>query len=350
MFWTAYRPAKIQDVRQFLGVLTPRRCANALLVYFSYLISRLIHRPVHFGMPITVSIEPTTSCNLRCPECPSGLRSFTRPTGMLDAAEFQTWIDQFKHSALYLILYFQGEPFIHPQFFSLIQKARQAGLYTITSTNAHFLDDARARKVIESGLSRLILSIDGATQEVYQQYRVGGRLDTVLSGVHRLVKWKKALNASHPYLVVQFLVFRPNEGQIEEMREWASHVGVDEFQLKTAQLYEYQNGNPLMPRSEHLSRYQKLPDGTYRLRHKLLNHCWRLWHTSVITWDGRVLPCCFDKDARHQLGSLRIHPFRAIWQGALMARFRQKLLRGRAEIDICTNCTEGCRVNPAKMS
>ena len=56
------------------------------------------------------------------------------------------------------------------------------------------------------------------------------------------------------------------------------------------------------------------------------------------------MPCCFDKDATHHLGDLKTNDFRTIWEGKGYDDFRKKLLTGRKEIDICTNCTEGCKV------
>ena len=85
-------------------------------------------------------------------------------------------------------------------------------------------------------------------------------------------------------------------------------------------------------------------DGTYRVKNRLLNYCWKLWHSCVITWDGLVVPCCFDKDATHRLGDLKQQRFSELWFGAPYKTFRQQLLQGRSQIDICTNCTEGCRV------
>ncbi|HRB92899.1 MAG TPA: SPASM domain-containing protein, partial [Chitinophagales bacterium] len=74
---------------------------------------------------------------------------------------------------------------------------------------------------------------------------------------------------------------------------------------KTAQVYDYENGNELIPENEQYSRYRKNSDGTYSIKNSLENSCWKLWHSCVITWDGKVVPCCFDKDAQHQLGDLK---------------------------------------------
>lgn len=340
----AFRVAKIRDACQFFALLTPLRLWNGFLLLSSYYLSRLLSKPLHWGQPMALAMEPTTACNLRCPECPSGLRAFTRATGKLDVENFRAWLPQLSRHALTLTLYFQGEPFIHPHFFKLVQEARRRGLYTITSTNGHFLDEERARQVVESGLNRLVVSVDGATQEVYEQYRVGGKLQEVQDGVRRVVEWKRRLSSPHPHLIIQFLVLQPNEHQIGAMQSWAREVGADELRLKTAQLYDYQRGHPLMPSSERYARYRQQADGTYRLKYRLLNHCWRLWHAVVITWDGQVLPCCFDKDGKHAMGSLAKTSFRKIWRGKACRDFRQRILHGRSQIDICTNCTEGCRV------
>ncbi|MEL7222003.1 MAG: radical SAM/SPASM domain-containing protein [Bacteroidota bacterium] len=333
-----------RDSLNFVKKLSFSRIRNAVLVIASYYYSRLTGKPHQWGMPFTVNFEPTTACNLRCPECPSGLRQFSRPTGNLKADFFRASIDEMAQHLLYLIFYFQGEPYINPDFLDMVAHARDKGIYTITSTNGHFLNDANSRRTIESGLDRLIISIDGTTQEVYEQYRKAGKLEVVLQGVRNIVKWKKQLRSATPHIVIQFLVVKPNEHQISGIRKLADELGVDALSFKTAQVYDYEFGNPLIPTAEGLSRYRQLPDGRYAPKAKIDSHCWKLWHGTVVTWDGRVVPCCFDKDAQHQLGDLKEKSLRDIWYGKRYQAFRKTLFKGRDQIDICTNCTEGCKV------
>ena len=337
---TIYR----RDTANFLRKLTLRRVSNAAKVTASYYLTRWLKRPVSWGKPFTVSIEPTTACNLRCPECPSGLRQFTRPTGNLKADFFRRTLKEIGDDLLYLIFYFQGEPYINPAFLEMVGEASARGVYTITSTNGHFLNDANARATVESGLDRLIISVDGTTQEVYEQYRKEGNLEVVLQGARNLVKWKRKLGATTPHLIFQFLVVAPNEHQMGEVVRLADEIGIDEVKFKSAQLYEYENGNPLMPSDERYARYYRKSDGTFGLKNRLHNHCWKLWHSCVITWDGLVAPCCFDKDVTHRLGDLKTASLAEVWRSAAYDDFRTKLLKGRAEIDICRNCTEGCEV------
>jgi radical SAM protein with 4Fe4S-binding SPASM domain len=226
----------------------------------------------------------------------------------------------------------------------MVAYAESKGIYTATSTNGHFLNEVNAKKTIESGLSRIIISVDGTTQETYEKYRKEGSLDKVLEGTRNLVSARRAAGVRHPHIIIQYLVVAPNEHQIPDIYKLAKTLGVDEVKLKSAQVYEYQNGNNLIPKNEKYSRYQVLPDGTYRLKNRMLNHCWKMWHACVITWNGLVVPCCFDKDASERMGDLKLQDFKSIWHGEAYQHFRSKLLKGRKEIEICKNCTEGTRV------
>lgn len=335
----------INDSINFLQKLTFRRLWNASKVFSSFYVSRFSGTPVQWGLPMSISFEPTTSCNLRCPECPSGLRAFTRPTGMLEQSFFRQTIDEVYKDILYLIFYFQGEPFLNKNFLDMVQYASAKGIYTATSTNAHYLNDDVAKRTVESGLDRLIISIDGTTQEVYEQYRRGGKLHKVIEGAKNIVKWKRELKSKTPFVFFQFLVVRPNEHQVDEIKRIAKEVGVDEVRYKTAQVYDYENDpNQLIPINEKYSRYTKDKIGNYISKNKFANHCWKLWQANVITWDGLVVPCCFDKDATHQLGDLKNQSFREIWHNGRYKKFRRELMTSRKNIDICANCSEGISV------
>jgi len=333
------------DSKNLFKKLTVKRIWNAVKVVSSFQLSQWLQKPIQWGYPISVSFEPTTSCNLRCPECPSGLRSFTRPTGMLQKDFFRETIDDIHQHLLYLIFYFQGEPYLNPEFLDMVKYASSKNIYTATSTNAHYITDEVAKKTVESGLDRLIISIDGTTQEVYQQYRVGGNLNKVIEGAKNIVKWRKALNSKTPFIFFQFLVVKPNEHQLEEIKQLAKEIGVDEVRFKTAQVYDYETDpNQLIPNNERYSRYKKDKDGKYKPKNKLVNRCWKLWHANVITWDGLVAPCCFDKDAMHQLGNIKNESFKNIWNNSNYKQFRTELMKSRKNIDICSNCSEGASV------
>src|SRR6186713_3713725 len=250
------------DTINLLSKLTGKRLWNGVKVLSSYYLSKWTKKAIQWGYPVSISFEPTTSCNLRCPECPSGLRAFTRPTGMLERNFFKETIDQLHKQLLYLVFYFQGEPFLNPDFLVMVKYASSKKIYTATSTNAHYLNDDNARRTIESGLDRLIISIDGTTQEVYEQYRVGGNLSKVIEGTKNIIKWKKELKSKTPFIVFQFLVVKPNEHQIEDVKKLGKEIGVDAVWFKTAQVYDYEKDpNKLIPTIDKYSRYKKTETG-----------------------------------------------------------------------------------------
>ncbi|MCF8325441.1 MAG: SPASM domain-containing protein [Leadbetterella sp.] len=332
------------DYINFLSKLTFKRAINALGLVFGYIYSKITKTPVNGFLPVALAIEPTTSCNLRCPECPSGLRSFTRPTGILETKLFENVITELKDALMYLTFYFQGEPYLHKDFLEMVKFASKKGIYTSTSTNAHYLNYENAKATIKSGLDRVIISLDGTTQDTYQQYRIGGSLDKVIEGTKNLIAAKRELNSSTPHIIFQFLVVKPNEHQLAEAKDLSKTLGVDEIRFKTAQIYDYENGSGLIPENDKYARYKKNTQGKYEIKNKLLNHCWKMWHSAVITWDGLVVPCCFDKDAEYRMGNVSKSSFKDVWLSEKYLSFRKQLIGSRKNIEMCKNCTEGTKI------
>lgn len=334
---------KFRDGFVLFSKLTPRKAWNTMLVWVSYRISRFFKRSFHWGNPISLSIEPTTSCNLRCPQCPSGLRSFSRPTGMLQGNLFERLVEEQKNTLWYMTLYFQGEPYLNPEFLDMVHYASKRGIYTATSTNAHYLNPENAKKTVESGLNRLLISIDGVDQDAYGKYRIGGSLQKVLDGTRNLIEARKESGKKGLHIVWQFIVFGHNEHQLPQIRTLAKEYGVDELAIKTAQIYDFEDGSDLLPQEEKYRRYTEMSAG-FVIKNELLDHCWRMWQSCVITWDGKVVPCCFDKDATHQLGDMKTQSFTKIWHSEAYQAFRKQVLHGRSNIEICKNCSEGTKI------
>jgi radical SAM protein with 4Fe4S-binding SPASM domain len=304
--------------------------------------------PAMAAWPMSLSVEPTTSCNLRCPECPSGLRSFTRPTGMLNPERLSDLLsgpEGMARDLVYLNLYFQGEPYLNPGMDELVATGKREGLYVSTSTNAHHINPERAERIVNSGIDRLIISIDGADQASYASYRVGGQLQKVLEATRHILDARKRLRGRNPHVVWQFLVVGPNEHQLPTMKSMARQWGVDEFVVKTAQLDAPRDGHPLLTQDPRLRRYDRDPSGRWTLRNPMHDRCWRMWQGAVVTWDGQVVPCCFDKDAQHSMGRATDGAaFREIWQSPRYQQFRSSVFAHRAGIEMCRNCSEGTEV------
>lgn len=333
-----------RDFLSWYRCLSAIKIRNAASLFLSFHLSKVRKRSIHWGMPMSISIEPTTSCNLRCPECPSGLRAFTRPTGMLNQEHFQSMLNQFGKQLWSINFYFQGEPYLNKELLPMVQHAVSKQIYTATSTNAHYLTADVAKETVASGLHRLIISLDGTTQETYEQYRIGGKLSKVIEGTKQVVLAKKNARSATPYIIFQFLVVKPNEHQTQDALQLAKELGVDEVRFKTAQVYDYENGHSLIPEQEKYARYRQGKDGKWKIKNKLDNSCWRMWQGCVVTWDGGIVPCCFDKDASHQFGKLTEDSLNHIWKGEKYRAFRSGILTNRSEIEICKNCSEGSKV------
>ena len=334
----------LKDNIQLFRSFTFNRIFNVFKLYLSFILSRITKKSFVLGSPFALSIEPTTTCNLGCPECPSGLRQFTRKTGNLTPEINKKIIDELKSNLTYINYYFQGEPYINRHLFEMIKYANQNNIYCSTSTNGHFLTDKNCKKTIESGLKRLIISIDGVDQKSYENYRINGDFSKVIAGTKNIIKWKEKLNSQTPHIIFQFLVVKTNEHLIDEIKALSKSLKINELRLKTAQLYEFKKGNPLMPTNDQYSRYKLNEDGEYELKNKLYNHCWRMWSSAVVTVNGEIVPCCFDKDAVNKIGNLHTEKFKTIWNSRSYNKFRTLILKDRNDIEICKNCSEGSKV------
>jgi radical SAM protein with 4Fe4S-binding SPASM domain len=295
-------------------------------------------------MPISYSIEPTNHCNLKCPECPSGLGTLTRPLGLLNLEDFKNWIDQIKDTGFYVQLFFQGEPYINKHLPEMIKYAQKNNIYVSISTNGHLVNEKNIDYVLENAPDKLIYSVDGLDEESYQKYRVGGTFKQADMGLTLLIKRKNELEKKNPFVEFQFIVMKQNEHQIDDVTKYCGDVGVDEIVFKTMQISTYENALKFLPNNSKYRRYI-VKDGQFSIKNKLKDHCFALWRTSVITWDGKVVPCCFDKDAGHTLGILNGTMFSEIWTSDAYQKFRSSVLANRKQNSICTNCTEGLKMN-----
>jgi radical SAM protein with 4Fe4S-binding SPASM domain len=327
-----------------LRYFTFTRFLNVLKILLSYNISRVIRKPVVWGMPLTYSIEPTNHCNLKCPECPSGLGTLTRPLGLMKPEFFKKIIDEIDSTGFYVQLFFQGEPYINKNLPEMIEYAQEKNIYISVSTNGHFINEHNAGLFLGPAPDKIIFSIDGIDETTYQNYRIGGTFKAADEGLKLLTDAKKKKKLKKPFIELQFIVMKQNEHLIDKVKQYGISRGVDRTVFKTMQISSYSNAVDFLPQNEVFRRYS-IDNGSFKIKGKLNNHCFALWRTSVITWDGRVVPCCFDKDAVYEFGRLNGTAFNQIWNSGGYQNFRQRVLINRKETDMCSNCTAGIKVN-----
>lgn len=326
-------------MERFYANFTIMKYLNAILNGSSYVTSLASGKPFIWGMPPAIGIELTNHCNLKCAECPSGAGMMKRGRGFMNIDAFKIVVGELRPFLLNLNLYFQGEPMLHPHFFSFLNET--TGIHSTVSTNGHYINEDNARKLAESGLNRIIISLDGISEEAYSKYRIHGDLQKVMNGIFTLSSAIKK-SGSRLKVEIQVLKNRYNEHEIPEIGKIAKRAGAH-LSLKTMQVYDPRQADKWMPSDPNYCRYKK--DGSsFRIKSNLPRRCARLWYNPVITWDMKVVPCCFDKDAEHIMGDLSVNSFREIWHGSKYATFRLKVLSDRKEISICQNCDSGLQV------
>ena len=381
-------------------LLTPARIANQLRCWINYALS--LFGIVHIShYPTFLTIEPSNICQLACPQCPVGMAkkhthggAVSRPHPIGDTTEgagalphplneegvrgrgitnsaspfpdypLSLLADCFRYAHT-IQFYFQGEPLLNPRLPELIHEAAQQGLYTIVSTNAQSLDHEMARRLITSGLHRIIISMDGLSQASYEAYRQGGSVEKTKAAIRYLreereiARRQRHISGDYPIIELQCLLLRSNEQEQSLMRKTYRLLGADRLTFKTAQFYDYQYGNPLMPTRDQDRRYQQCADGTYRLKRSPLRRlwqtltgispCYRLWAGCVLTTGGDVLPCCYDKSHTLAYGNIHTVPLATIFRSKQAKNFRRQVIlapsRQKSGLatatqppEICQNC------------
>ena len=245
-------------------------------------------------------------------------------------------LHQHRKYAFYCNLYFQGEPFLNPQIAEIINMAKRLNYYTVISSNGHFLDKRNCLRIIESGLDKLIISLDGIDSESYSKYRSGGFFIKVIEGIGQMAEAKKKLNKKNPLIVVQMLVNKTNEHQLGEAKKFVDNLGVDVLEFKSMQIYTQEGRKQFLPSGKKFNRYSGKSVNT-KTGSKAKGACSRLWSHVVYTSDGLMVPCCYDKKPEYLIaGEDGLN--KDLWGSEQMQDFRAKLFKSDEVPEICRNC------------
>lgn len=323
--------------RAYAGIITGKKILNLIRVGIDYALSRIMGKVIHHGRVYSMAVEPCNVCNLHCPECPSGAGLLTREKGMINEDLYRRIIYTASPYLINLTLYFQGEPFLHPQATRLIRFAADRHIYVNTSTNAQNITPAMAKDIVLSGLHRIIISMDGHRQQEYEQYRIGGVWARTIQVISWLQAAKKELNSPTPHIEAQCLVLSTTEIYMSEIKHTALQAGADSVSFKSAQFYN--TSSPLMPTLQgRLNRYTHLDNGACVRKPSRTASCYRAWNAVVITWDGLILPCCYDKNARYVYTPWSESQWNNLNSNKQYKTFLHKVLKDKKNITMCQNC------------
>ena len=299
------------------------------------------------SMPKLIIIDPTNHCNLKCPLCPTGSGDTSVAYGLLKLDKYKKVVDVFAKWAQSMNLYFWGEPLLNKSFIEMIRYASQSPyqIRSNTSVNLNAVTDEQIEGLLTSNLDTLHVFIDGTTQEVYEKYRVGGNLETVLNNLKKLIAVKK-LYKSDTTIQWAFIVNKYNEHQVETAKKMASDFGVafELVYLKTHLKEDY-----LAPVDKMIDKYREwLPDNPkyshYDMDTKTRKHplkfCREPWRQVAINWNGDVFPCAHvHTEEKDRMGNIFEQDFAEIWNGEKYVAARKELLGQPNDLEtICHAC------------
>ena len=253
--------------------------------------------------PYKITFDPGNICNLRCPGCHTGIKhpEMLRPAFMkLD--NYKTMFDQVKDHALSVALYNWGEPFLNKQIFDIIDYTRSQKVGTTIHSNLNHFNETMADDIVKSGLTHLYLSIDGASQDVYAQYRVKGHLEQVIHNLKLLIAARKKANSKLPFITWKYLVFPFNKHEVEKARSLAKEIGVDNFEVFDAVI-------KLTDIYDEAENYKQQPE----LFKTLTNPCKSLWASIYLEPNGTVFPCSLSFRENEGFGNLVQSDFKSVW-------------------------------------
>lgn len=341
------RDRKAIDAFVFNRHLTPRKVANLALIAFQQL---FLKNSGVVGYPVRLVIEPTNVCNLSCPLCPAGRDNKDHERGMVDFRMFTDIIDEVGKYLFEIDLYDFGESLLNPRIHDMIEYAARRNIRTNLSSNLNVADP---EKLVKSGLSRLIVSIDGTTPETYRQYRVYGDFNRVIKNVKAINSIKKALGKSEPRLVWRFIVMHHNQHEVPGLWNIAEELGMEvdllPMRLNTAIDREASQNNEAA-KSKWLPTLERFTRSAYRSSKPTVSDgpksCLFLWNQAAVNWDGTVTPCCAISDYKtHGFGHFRKDGgFLAAWNTDAYQRARKMVKHMDADMEkdrrfgMCAGC------------
>lgn len=326
---------KIHRLFSLIRLLNLRRLMNFIRLYAAHHIAAK-NGGITLLPPYALSLELSSVCNLKCPQCPVGLGQINRTKKMMDPNFAMQLLSRFAFNGIVINLYFQGESLLHPEFFKIASFARSKKLYIILSTNGTMINENIAEKLIDSGLQRLIISVDGLNQSSYSHYRAGGDIEKVWKGIGLVHNARAEKRSIWPEIIVQTLVNRYNENELKAIKEKAEMAGADRVKFKTMQIYT--DHDKWTPRNKKFARYREK-----EMVRKPKRHCFRSFSGMVVSADEKFLPCCYDKQAEHVFTGKPEH-FEAIVKSTERKKFLHKIYSQKTMHGICENCPEAIRV------
>jgi radical SAM protein with 4Fe4S-binding SPASM domain len=274
-------------------------------------------------LPEVYYLDTGNICNLRCPFCPTGLLQKSLNRGLMSRDTFDVVFEQIKPHAKTVNLFNWGEPFINENVLYMASACAEHGIRSQIDSNLTLreISDEESDAIVHSGLSRIAASIDGASQQTYERYRVGGNLERALRNLRQLASAKKRAASVTPDISWSFLINKYNEHEIEKAKTMARDIAVPiEFKLMScwdhswnSSLHEQPPPGLQEPVAQQDFRPLPLKLSDLTLHGGLHSWCSQPFDIMVINWDGRVMPCCTVYSDEFAIGNLLEDGINEVW-------------------------------------
>ena len=286
-------------------------------------------------IPGIIVIDVTNLCNLRCPVCPVTV-AMNRSRGMMPLETFRAIVDDLaRHGARPAIYFnFSGEPTLNPELPEMVAYAARHGHETFISTNATKVDSALAERLIEAGLSRINLCMDGFSRDAQESYRIRSNFEQVKANIEGFAAARRRLGKPATELVLQTLLTAKSEHQVDDIVAWATHTGLDQVRFKTFSLGSYTDAETRARWSHFLptrQAWRRMQSDRKR------RFCSFPLHQSVVFWNGDLGLCCIDYDQMVRLPNIADGGFVAALRSDRVARARRDGFLKRFEV--CRSCS-----------
>lgn len=299
-------------------------------------------RTVLASHPTTLMLDPASVCNLRCPFCPTGAGYGDFPRTVLSPEQFSRIVGNLRADLIQRVeLYNWGEPLLNPNLADFIRFFSERKAETEVSTNfsQRDYDETYLATLVTSGLSTLIVSIDGATQETYERYRIRGNLERVLGNMRRLVAVMREMRSETPTVVFKMLLNRHNQDEVEAAERLAQELGVvfllnEKFWCPDEVREEWAAGDASVPSP--LQGYTIEPEAV------ISTYCRQLWESVIVTATGDVHPCCLTYEPEHAIGNLANEDVMAIRNNERAVYLRRLVTRADVPAPEFENSCEHC--------
>lgn len=300
-----------------------RRWRNRANKLFVQLQNDVLRNSYVLGRPFQLTLEPGNLCNLKCPLCATTTRESSTPKGMLKGADAARILDRFPYT-VQLVLSNWGEPFLNRNIFAIIAAAKERDLSVRLETNFTLFDAGQARRLVASGLDVLVVALDGASQESYERYRVGGRIETVLANVRLLRRAQAEAGDRRTAIEWKFVVHKHNEHEVEVARARAAELGMT---FRTVDIWTPERESDEWRPARRDGARERTPSGAPV-------RCHNLWQAVTVNFNGDVFPCCSEFTPADRLGNALEPVFVMPWNRPEV-RARRRRNKGPVDCSLC---------------